>query len=36
MEVQDVWMHEHPMPETPKCPKDLCLRSEKDLTIGFY
>jgi hypothetical protein len=36
MEVQDVWMHELPMPETPKRRKDLRRRSEKDLTVGFY
>jgi hypothetical protein len=29
-------VHELLMPETPKRRKDLCRRSEKDLTVGFH
>jgi hypothetical protein len=29
-------VHELPMPETPKCRKDLLRRSEKYLTVGFH
>jgi hypothetical protein len=35
IEIRDVWMHELPMPKTPKRRKDLRRRSEGSLTVGF-